>query len=98
MARTAGAHPGELASQRLQRSLHPTLGILEHGWAGIHRLTSVTEPPSLTNDPTPDSPRTIRSRFPGMFRSKTPIGSLFSMQSEIAVVSITRRPRLSTSM
>jgi hypothetical protein len=41
---------------------------------------------------------TIRRIFPRRVRSKTTMGSLFSMQSEMAVVSITWSPRFSTSM
>ena len=50
-----------------------------------------------TTEPT-GSPMTIRRMLPRRVRSKTTIGSLFSMQSEMAVVSITWSPRLSTSM
>src|SRR5258707_727594 len=44
------------------------------------------------------SPVTIRRILPLRVRSKTTIGSLLSMHSEMAVVSITCSPRLSTSM
>ena len=50
-----------------------------------------------TIEPT-GSPLTIRRMLPGRVRSKTTMGSLLSMQSEIAVVSITSSPRFSTSM
>ena len=50
-----------------------------------------------TSDPT-FSPMTTRLIFPCTFRLKMTMGNLFSWQSEIAVASMTRRPRLSTSM
>src|SRR5262249_26193766 len=80
----AGAHAGELAAKRLEGSLHPGLGILLDRLRRVHSLTSVTGAPSLTKDPTVGSPQTTRSRFPGVFRLKTPIGSLFSMHREMA--------------
>src|SRR4029453_13989380 len=54
-------------------------------------------PPDETIEPT-GSPRTIRLMFPARVRSKTMMGSLFSMHREMAAPSITWSPRLSTSM
>ena len=50
---------------------------------------------AVTSDPT-GSPMMARLMLPGLRRLKTTIGSLLSMHSEIAVVSITFRPCSST--
>ena len=42
------------------------------------------------------SPMMTRRRLPGVRRLNTTIGSLLSMQSEMAVASMTLRPRSST--
>src|SRR5947207_1741958 len=78
----ARTHGRELAPERVERDGHPGLDILQY------RLHSGQPPPEDTIEPT-GSPRTMRRMFPGRVRSKTTIGSAFSMQSEMAVVSIT---------
>ena len=56
-------------------------------------LTSIVGPHAVTTDPT-GSPAIARLMFPGVSRLKTTIGRRLSMQSEMAVASITFRPLL----
>src|SRR5262245_1589306 len=90
------AHAAELPGEQIHRRLHARLHVLEQGF--VHGAHSLRGPASAdTTEPT-GSPITIRLMLPLRVRSNTTMGSLFSMQSEIAVVSITWSPRLSTSM
>src|SRR5207248_10402416 len=87
-----GPHGGELPAQRLDRRVHTRVDVLEDL---LHELLLYAD--AVTTEPT-GSPQTIRLMLPDRVRSKTTIGSLLSMQSEIAVVSMTSRRRLRTSM
>src|SRR4030095_12337393 len=111
--RAAGPYRGELTPQPVQGRVHAGLHILQHGLhddllsltqgdpeEGSPLSTDPSWAPGQTDvtmEPT-GSPQTIRRMFPGRVRSNTTIGSLFSMQREMAVVSITSSRRFSTSM
>ena len=64
--------------------------VIEKSASAIQRFNAVTVEPTR-------SPTTTRFKFPGTFILKTTIGILLSMQSEIAVESITESPFCSTS-
>src|SRR5262249_54726944 len=89
----------------LQHGLHDDLlfegtAALPHGAFQLIRGEPWGSPFSyvdVTIEPT-GSPHTIRRMLPGRVRSKTTIGSLFSMHSEMAVVSITASCLFSASM
>src|SRR5262249_39577317 len=82
--RAPRAHRGELPPQCLERAGHLRL----HSLHDALRVRHGRHPPDDTIEPTV-SPRTIRWMLPDLVRSKTMIGSLLSMQSEIAVASMT---------
>ncbi len=87
--------PANSRVEQVHRRLHPGLHVLERILHGRYPLGMPAS--ADTTEPT-GSPLTIRTMLPGRLRSNTTIGSLLSMHSEIAVVSITSSPRLSTSM
>ena len=94
-ASVASAGP---APNRGARSRGANLFALVFGVMNVNRIfCGINNIGELCVDPT-GSPVTIRRILPLRVRSKTTIGSLLSMHSEMAVVSITCSPRLSTSM
>src|SRR5262249_60915034 len=93
--RAPRAHRRQLAPERIEGARHLRLYLFHHTLRV--RRSHRRHPPDDTIEPTA-SPRTIRLMLPDRVRSKTMIGSLLSMQSEIAAASMTCKPRLRTSM
>src|ERR687892_496446 len=87
----AGAHPGELLARDLDGALHLMAGLLQRG------LRRHWPDPEWTSVPI-RSPRIARRMLPSSRKLNTMIGSPLSIQSEMAVASITCRPLLRTSM
>src|ERR1051326_4310072 len=87
-----GARARELAPERRERLLHLLLEIVENFRVGHGRRH-----PGWTSFPI-RSPQTAFLMLPGWRRLKTKIGRRLSMQSEIAVESMTLRPRFKISM
>src|SRR6185503_16459379 len=82
-----GAHRAELLAHGLERRVHALFGVGDEGLDGHgHSFTMV---PTL-------SPRTMRRRLPFCRRLYTMMGSLLSLQREIAVASMTLRSFSST--
>src|SRR5437762_394446 len=85
--RPAGPDRRELGREMVDGLAHLGLRVAKYRVDHEAELTSVPI----------SSPRTTRSMFPGVRRLKTTMGTLLSMQSVSAVLSITSMPRLSTS-
>src|SRR5579883_3225300 len=86
----AGPDAGELPPRRIHGLLHVDLRIRNDRMHAYRPLSPTRVPTS--------SPSTARRRFPGRVMSKTMMGILLSMHRDVAVASMTLRPRLRTSM
>src|SRR5205085_2288175 len=97
-----GADLGQLLPQVVDGLVDAPLEIFQYviGHAHVPSLVRYAQAVSFAPTTVPISPgvNTARRMLPRPVRSKTTIGSLLSMQSEIAVESITFRRCLSTSM
>src|SRR5229473_3794094 len=84
---SAGPDARELGAEVLDRLGHLRLGVAQYG---------IDHPKAPTRVPI-SSPSTTRSMLPGSRRLKTTMGTLLSMHSVRAVLSMTSMPRFSTS-
>src|ERR1035437_6767800 len=101
--RPPGPDAAEVLLESLDALLHAHLGVAQ---ALLDLRLGVLRTGAITHEPSPcastrvpmSSPSTTRSILPSAKRSKTMMGVALSMHSVSAVLSMTSRPRLRTSM